>query len=75
MGRSGDDFIERTGGFRIDEPMSLDPAHGERIRELEERLVSGTLSLDEVKRAHRTICNLKGLPPDEWDYEAPEDDD
>jgi hypothetical protein len=73
MGRSRDDFIERTGGFRIDEPMSLDPSHRERIRELEERLKSGTLSLDEVEKVHRMICNLKGLPPDEWDYEPSED--
>ena len=73
MGRSRDDFIERSGGFRIDEPMSLDPSHRERIRELEERLKSGTLSLDEVEKVHRMICNLKGLAPNEWDYEPSED--
>ena len=75
MGRSGDEFIERTGGYRIGEPMSLDPSHGERIQELEERLASGTLTLDEVEKVHRMICNLKGLPPDEWDYQPADDED
>ena len=70
MGRTGDDFIEKTGGFRVSEPMSFDPSHGARIQELEDRLKSGKLSLEEVEKVHRMICNLKGLPPDEWDYEA-----
>lgn len=69
MGRSKDEFIERTGGFRIDEPMSLDPSHGARIEELENRLKSGKLSLEEVEKTVTMIRNLKGLPPDEFDYE------
>jgi hypothetical protein len=71
MGRSGEKFIEETGGFRIDEPMSFEPSHGERIRG---ETGFGTLSVDEVERIHQMICNLKGLPTDEWNYQAPEDD-
>jgi len=70
MGHSKDEFIEATGGFRAGEPMSVDPSHAIRIRELENRLKSGKLTLEEAEKVRKMICNLKGLPPDEWDYEA-----
>lgn len=69
MGRSGEDFIEETGGFRADEPISFDPSHAMRIGELENRLKSGKPTLEEAEKVQKMICNLKGLPPDEWDYE------
>lgn len=69
MGRAKDQFIEATGGFRINEPMTLSPMHAETIKRLEEKLVSGTLSPDEVERTHIQIRNLKGLPPVEFDYD------
>jgi len=70
MGRSREDFIEKTGGYRVDEPMSFDQSHGMTIRELENRLKSGNLALEDAEKVRKMICNLKGLPPDEWDYET-----
>ena len=69
MGRTKEQFIEATGGFDITNPPTLSPEHGETIRRLEERLVSGKLSPEGVERTLIQIRNLKGLPPDEWDYE------
>lgn len=68
MSRTKEQFIEATGGSDITDPMTLSPEHGETIQRLEERLVSGKLSPDEVEKTLIQIRNLKGLPPDEWDY-------
>lgn len=67
MSRTGDDFIEETGGYLSGESDQM--FRHRLIRELEKKLVSGPLSLDEVEKIHQTICKLKGLPRDEWDYE------
>lgn len=73
MSRTGDQFIEATGGFNITDPSTFSPAHGLRIRKLEEELKSGKLSPNEFDRVREQICRLKGLPPDEWDYEPADD--
>jgi NifB/MoaA-like Fe-S oxidoreductase len=67
MSRIGDQFIEETGGFRINDAETLTPAHGERIRAIEERIKSGKLSLDEVEEQLQLIRKLKGIVSDEWE--------
>ena len=65
MGRSKDEFIEATGGFRIDE---LDPTFRQyKIAALEKKL--SEVPLTEVEGVMEQIRALKGLPSDEWDYE------
>lgn len=67
MGRSKDQFIEATGGNRIDES---DPTFRQyKIAALEEKLRSGKVPLAEVDGVVEQIRASKGLPSAEWDYE------
>jgi hypothetical protein len=51
MSRSGDEWIERTGGLGIGETPDLLPGKAKMIEELELRLVSGELGVSgAVKR-------------------------
>lgn len=69
MSKTKERFIEATGGFDITNPMTLSPEHSETIQRLEEKLVSGKLSPDEIEETLIQIRNLKGIPPYEWDYD------
>jgi len=75
MSRTGDQWIDKTGGLSPAETPDLLPAKAEMIAELEERLFSGTLSPAEKESTLTQIRNLKGSPPVEFDYDAPDDDD
>jgi len=74
MSRTGDEWIKRTGGLSPGETPEMLPLKAKMIAELEEKLVSGKLSPDEVEATLIKIRNLKGLPPMESDYEPSEDD-
>jgi hypothetical protein len=76
MSRTGEQWIEMTGGFRIDEPLSFNPGmHSKMIAWLELRLASGKLRDDERERVLAQIRKLKGILPPEFDYDIPDDDD
>lgn len=69
MGRSKEEFIKATGGFRIGDPLAGTPLHCMLIQAIEAKLVSGKLSFNEVENVQQELIELKGLPSDEWDYE------
>jgi hypothetical protein len=75
MSRTGDQWIEATGGLSPGESPDLLPAKAKMIAELEGRLISGTLSEEEFENTLTRIRNLRGVPPVEFDYDSPDDDD
>jgi hypothetical protein len=75
MSKSGDQWVERMGGLGPGETPEMQPLKAEMIGELEQKLVSGKLSADEVEATLTRIRNLKGLLPVEFDYDPPDDDD
>jgi hypothetical protein len=70
MGRTGQQWIDAMGGFRIDGPSPLIEgsieAHTKKIRKLEEMMISGKLTFDQIEEVKQQLYKLKGLPPDEW---------
>ena len=61
MGRSKQDFISRTGGFRIGESEREFASRVEEITNLETQLKSGQISFDEIESIQRRLCELKGM--------------
>ena len=73
MSRTGDQWIEKTGGLSFGETPDMLPAKVEMIEELERRIVSPETSVDEREELMDRLRALKGLPPVEFD--PPDDDD
>ena len=67
-------FIQETGGFRIGESPAQFQHRVKEIEALTKKLISGKLSFSQVEGIQTCLYELKGLPPDEWDYE-PHDND
>lgn len=74
MSRTGEQWIKATGGLGLGETPDSLQAQAEMIADLEQRLLSGELSPDEREAVLTQIRNLKGSPPMEFDYDAPDDD-
>jgi hypothetical protein len=72
--RAKERFIEETSGFRIGESPEQFQQRLKEIAALTKKLISGKLTFREVERTQERLYTLKGLPPDESDYE-PHDDD
>jgi hypothetical protein len=72
MGITREEWIERTGGFRLGESNEEFVGRCRAIEALEKQLLSG-LPLDEVDNVLARLRELKGLPPVEWDYDDPND--
>ena len=67
-------FIEETGGFRFLESPEQFQHRVKEIEALTKKLISRKLSSSQVEGIQAGLYELKGLPPDEWDYE-PHDND
>ena len=67
MGRAKEDFIQRTGGFRVGESEADFHKRVAEIDRLTESLKSGKLKLSEVEPTQRRICELKGIDFDSDD--------
>ena len=67
MSKTGDQFIEETGGYRITDAATLSPAHGLRIKAIEERIRFGNLPPDELDEQIQLLRRLKGIVSDEWE--------
>ena len=61
MSRTGDQWINKTGGLGAGESPDLLPGKAGMIAELEQRLTSGELPPDEVETVLTQIRNLKGV--------------
>lgn len=61
MGRSKDQFIEKTGGFRFSESPAEFQARAAEIENLEKRFRSEKLTMDEREKMQRRLCKLKGI--------------
>lgn len=72
--QSKERFIEETGGFRIGESPEQFQHRVKEIEALTKKLISGKLSFSQVEGIQARLCELKGLLPDEWDYESHDDD-
>jgi hypothetical protein len=73
MGRTKDHVIEAFGGFDFEDFQCLSngspsPRMSE-ILKLEKKVCSGRLSESQLDNALARLRALKGLPPDEFDYE------
>jgi hypothetical protein len=69
MGRTKDDWIERTGGFRVGESPEQFKARVAEIERLEAEFRRPELSGDDREKVQRRLCDLKGI-----DFDAPDDD-
>lgn len=67
MGRAKEDWIEKTGGFRLGEGPADFKARVARIEELERQMVSPKLSMAEREKVQRELCSLKGIDFDSYD--------
>lgn len=65
MSRSGDEWIKRTGGFRLGETKEEFDARVKEIEVVEKRLTFGTLKFNEIEDVQRQLCALKGIDFDE----------
>lgn len=72
MGRSRHDFIERTGGYRIGETEAEFDARVAEIERLEGDIRGRRVSLPDMEKVQRRLCELKGIDFD--GYDDPEDD-
>jgi hypothetical protein len=61
MGRSKEDFIERTGGFRFDESEADFHKRVAEIERLEASFRSGKHGMAELETIQRQLCELKGI--------------
>jgi len=75
MSRTGDQWIEETGGPGIGETPDMLPGKAALIEKLTQMILSPETSVDEREELMDQIRDLKGLPPVEFDYEPPDDDD
>ena len=66
MGISAERFIEQTGGFRLGESPQEFQRRQRTIKTLEKKLIAGKITHAE----RNALYQLKGLPPDEFDYTA-----
>jgi hypothetical protein len=71
MGRAKDEWIEKTGGFRIGEPLAVFRARLAEIVRLENDLKSGKVRGLQVEKVCRRLCDLKGI---DYDGYYPPDD-
>jgi len=69
MSRLKEQVLDAIGGFRLDEVQTGSSPRIREIQALDNKLRSG-VSLDEVENVIEQMRKLKGLPPDEFDYEA-----
>lgn len=75
MGRSKDQWLEETGGFRIGESQIEFQKRVSEIARLEEFLLagvkeaptSGKHNMAELEKIQRRLCNLKGIDFDSYD--------
>jgi hypothetical protein len=67
MSRTKDQWIERTGGFRVGESEFDFTAWAAEIDRLEKLLVSGALDIVGRERTQRRLCELKGIDFDSDD--------
>jgi hypothetical protein len=67
MGKSAEEFIERTGGFRFGESQTSFRARVTEIARLEESLMSGRHNMAELEAIQRRLCDLKGIDFDSYD--------
>ena len=63
MSRSGEQWIEETGGFRFGESPEQFQHRVRAIEVLTKKLKSG----NGTEKDLQLLCGLKGLPPDEFD--------
>ncbi len=71
MGSNKEDFIRRTGGFRLGETEAQFHARVKEIDALEKKMKSGTLGgPDAFEAVQRRLCELKGI-----DFDSRDDDD
>ena len=57
-------FFEQTGGFRLGESPKDFQRRQRTIKGLEKKLIAGKITQTE----RNALYQLKGLPPDEFDY-------
>jgi hypothetical protein len=69
MGRSKEQFIDAFGGLEFGEIEAGGSPRIRRIIELEKKLRSG-IPLEQVEVVVDQLRKLRGLPSDEFDYEA-----
>lgn len=67
MSRTGNQWIERTGGFRPGESQTEFLGRTAQIKKLEKLLVSGTLDMAGLEKVQRQLCALKGINFDSYD--------
>lgn len=67
MSRTKDQWLERTGGFRLGESPAQFSARTSEIERLTASLTSGRLGIEEIEATQRRICELKGIDFDSDD--------
>ncbi|NTJ66018.1 hypothetical protein G6M50_14875 [Agrobacterium rhizogenes] len=61
MSRSKQEFINRTGGYRIGEGQQEFVNRVREINDLETKLKSGQISFEDMESIQRRLCELKGI--------------
>jgi hypothetical protein len=70
MRRGKDEFLQRTGGFRILETDEEFEARVAEINQLESDIKTEKVGLADREKALRRLCQLKGI-----DFDAPDNED
>lgn len=67
MSRAKEQWIGRTGGFRIGESPEEFRNRVAEIKKLESLFRSGRIKLDHLEHIQRRLCQLKGIDFDSYD--------
>jgi hypothetical protein len=70
MSRTKDQWLERTGGFRVGESDADFLGRAKEIETLEKQFRSPGLAMQERETVQRRLCTLKGT-----DFDSPDDDE